>query len=118
MGTLDQTAAIRQRTLTFRLRLNLILCFSVVTVHGWLPLLLNPRRNQYNPLYQEVYRHIQAYSSACVVASPVDTESVVAASVVSMDASSVVVSSEDESPVVSSVEASSPVVVSCSWMNG
>ena len=48
--TQKPTAAIRQRTLNFRLRLNLI--SRLVTQSQsceWLPKLQNPRRNQYKP---------------------------------------------------------------------
>ena len=44
------TATIRQRTLNFRLRLNLISRFLTRSQsRGWLPKLRNPRRNQYKP---------------------------------------------------------------------
>lgn len=49
MSDLRSTAATRQRTLNFRLRLNLIGTFIVVSHYGWLPRLLDPRRNQYKP---------------------------------------------------------------------
>ena len=54
--TQKPTAAIRQRTLNFRLRLNLI--SRLVTQSQsceWLPKLQNPRRNQYKP------SHIKSY---------------------------------------------------------
>lgn len=76
------TAAIRQRTLNFRLRLNLISRFLTRSQsRGWLPKLRNPRRNQYKP--EDLYgfqkssecRLLSAYSvyskcrclSSCIV---------------------------------------------------
>ena len=48
--TQKPTAAIRQRTLNFRLRLNLISRLMTQSQNcEWLPKLQNPRRNQYKP---------------------------------------------------------------------
>ena len=48
--TQKPTAAIRQRTLNFRLRLNLISRLVTQSQNcEWLPKLQNPRRNQYKP---------------------------------------------------------------------
>lgn len=49
--TQKPTAAIRQRTLNFRLRLNLISRLMTQSQNcEWLPKLQNPRRNQYKPV--------------------------------------------------------------------
>ena len=49
--TQKPTAAIRQRTLNFRLRLNLISRLMTQSQNcEWLPKLQNPRRNQYKAL--------------------------------------------------------------------
>ena len=39
---------------SYYLRLNLNRTFNVVSHYGWLPELLNPRRNQYKPEYKSV----------------------------------------------------------------
>ena len=64
------TAATRQRTLNFRLRLYLVGTFNVVSRYGWLPWLPCPRRNQYKPWFLETVS--SKYASANKICSEVN----------------------------------------------